>query len=293
MALDPRALEEKARKALQNASGGFSFFGGGKEDKLQNAAELFVQAGNAYKMEKLNKEAGKAFEQAAKIHREKLNEPDDAANIMVDAFKVYRKDDPEAAVRCINDAINRYTAKGNYRRAASHKENEGEVLEVEIGDRKRAMEAYSKAAEWYEGDGANALANKLWLKVADIAALEGDYYKAIENFEKVGFASLENHLMKYSVKEYFFKAGLCILATKDLVAARRNINNYRDKDPSFGGQREFQLLSDLIDAVEQGDQQVFTEKLYAFDQMSRLDKWKTEILVRVKNQIEEADNEFS
>lgn len=53
----------------------------------------------------------------------------------------------------------------------------------------------------YENDNAEALANKLWLKVADLAALgklyiydtlrpslpspESDYYKAIENYERV------------------------------------------------------------------------------------------------------------
>jgi alpha-soluble NSF attachment protein len=142
-------------------------------------------------------------------------------------------------------------------------------------------------------DLGHRLANKLWLKEADIAALEGDYYKAVQNFEKVADSSLENHLMKYSVKDYWFKAGLCILATKDLVSARRNLERYIEKDPSFAAQRECQLLSDLIEAIEAGNQEVFTDKLYAYDQMSRLDKWKTEILVRVKNQIEEADSEFS
>ncbi|KAK3304509.1 soluble NSF attachment protein [Chaetomium strumarium] len=292
MALDPRALEEKAKKTLQSASGGFSFFSN-KEDKYQNAAELYIQAGNAYRLEKMNREAGQAFEQAAKIHREKLNEPDDAANIMVDAFKVYKKEYPNDAVRCIKAAIERYQAKGNFRRAATHLENVAELLEVEVGDRKQAMEFYRQAAHWYEEDGAKALANKLWLKEADIAALEGDYYKAVQNFEKVADSSLENHLMKYSVKDYWFKAGLCILATKDLVSARRNLERYMEKDPSFAGQRECQLLSDLIEAIEAGNQEVFTDKLYAYDQMSRLDKWKTEILVRVKNQIEEADSEFS
>jgi len=133
----------------------------------------------------------------------------------------------------------------------------------------------------------------LWLKVADIAALEGDYYRAIDNYDKVAEASLNNNLMRYSVKEYFFKAGICILATKDLVSTRRNLERYREKDPGFAGTREYQLLVDLTDAVESGNQEAFTDKLYAFDQMSRLDKWKTEILVRIKNQIEEADNEFS
>jgi alpha-soluble NSF attachment protein len=137
------------------------------------------------------------------------------------------------------------------------------------------------------------LANKLWLKVADIAALEGDYYRAIENYDKVADASLGNNLMKYSVKEYFLKAGICVLATKDLVSTRRNLERYREKDPSFAGQREHQLLVDLSDAVEAGNQEAFTDKLFAYDQMSRLDKWKTEMLVRIKNNIEEADNEFS
>jgi alpha-soluble NSF attachment protein len=138
-----------------------------------------------------------------------------------------------------------------------------------------------------------SLANKLWLKVADIAALEGEYYMAIENFEKVADSSLDNHLMKYSVKDYYMKAGICILATKDLVSARRNLARYKEKDPSFASQRECQLLENLIEAIEAGNQEMFTEKLYTYDQLSRLDKWKTELFVRIKNQIEEADNEFS
>jgi len=104
----------------------------------------------------IDKEAGGAFEKAASIHRDKLNEPDDAANLMIDAFKVYRKDSPEDAVRCLEGAIKQYTSKGNFRRAASHKESQGEVLEVEIGDRKRALDCYDSAAQWYEGDNANA-----------------------------------------------------------------------------------------------------------------------------------------
>ncbi|KAK4154125.1 soluble NSF attachment protein [Chaetomidium leptoderma] len=292
MALDPRALEDKAKKALQSASGGFGFFSN-KEDKYQNAAELYIQAANAYRLERMNKEAGMAFEAAASIHKDKLNEPDDAANHMVDAFKVYRKEYPTDAIRCIKVAIERYQAKGNFRRAASHLENAAEVCEIELGDLKQAMENYGNAARWYEEDGAKALANKLWLKQADIAALQADYYTAVANYEKVADSSLENHLMKYSVKDYWMKAGLCILATKDLVSARRNLDLYVQKDPAFAGQREYQLLTDLADAIEAGNQEAFTDKLYAYDQMSRLDKWKTEILVRIKNQIEEADNEFS
>lgn len=40
----------QAQKQLQSAGGGFSFFGG-REDKYQEAADLFIQAGNAFKMQ--------------------------------------------------------------------------------------------------------------------------------------------------------------------------------------------------------------------------------------------------
>ena len=57
------------------------------------------------------------------------------------------------------------------------------------------------------------LSNKLYLKVADLAALQADYYKSIENYEKVAKSSVSNNLMKWSVKDYFLKAGMCHLAT--------------------------------------------------------------------------------
>jgi alpha-soluble NSF attachment protein len=101
-------------------------------------------------------DSGRTFEKAAQVQTNNLKELDDAANTYVDAFKVYRKDDPEAAVRCLNVAINRYCEKGNFRRAASHKENLGEILEMDLNDPKRALEAYETAAGWYEGDNASA-----------------------------------------------------------------------------------------------------------------------------------------
>lgn len=237
---------------------------------------------------------------------------------MIDAFKAYRKTDAQSAVRCVKVAIQRYCAKGNFRRAASQQEALAEVYEQELNDPKSALEACESAASWYEGDNAtayvfhvffapfeylraplwlisflNSLANKLWIKVADMAALEGDYYKAIENYEKVAAVSINNNLMKYSVKEYFLKAGICHLASGDMVATNRALEKYREMDPSFATQREHLLLVDLSEAVEAKSQEQFSDKLYQYDQMSKLDKWKLSMLVKVKDSIQEADDEFA
>ncbi|KAI6245553.1 putative vesicular-fusion protein sec17 [Erysiphe necator] len=292
MSQDPRALLQKAEKAVAGASGGFSLFGG-RQEKWENAADLYTQAANAFRLQKQNKEAGEAFEKCAAIQTDKLNEADDAANTFTEAFKVYKKGYPEDAARCLNVAINHYTSRGNFRRAATHKQNVAEVFENELGDMKRAMESYELAANWFENDNAEALANKLYLKVADIAALEGDYYKAIENFEKVSTASLNNNLMKWSVKDYFLKSGLCHLAVGDLVATNRALEKYRDLDPSFTSTREHQLLIELSEAVDAGDQEIFADKLFQYDQISKLDKWKTTILLKIKNSIEEKGEDFS
>ncbi len=85
-----------------------------------------------------------------------LKEPDDAANTLVDAYKAYRKDSPEDAARCLDVAINQYCAKGNFRRAATHKEALGDMFEKEVDDMKRALACYESAATWYDGDGATA-----------------------------------------------------------------------------------------------------------------------------------------
>ncbi|KAL9004834.1 MAG: hypothetical protein Q9188_002352 [Gyalolechia gomerana] len=292
MAQDPRALLQKADKAAQGAGGGFSFFGG-RTEKFETAADLYTQAANAFRMQKQGKEAGQAFERAASIQSSKLSEPDDAANSLTEAYKAYRKSDPEDAARVLSSAISHYASKGNFRRAATNQQNLAEIYEVELQDNKRALEAYEVAAGWFEGDNAEALANKLFLKVADLSALEGDYYKAVECYEKVARSSVSNNLMKWSVKDYFLKAGICHLASGDTVAISRALDTYRDLDPTFQSTREHQLLVDLAEAVEQGDQDAFADKLFQYDQLSKLDKWKTTLLLRVKEGIEEKGEDFS
>jgi alpha-soluble NSF attachment protein len=86
---------------------------------------------------------------------------------------------------------------------------------------------------------------------------------------------------------------LTFVVLQDLVAINRALESYRDIDPSFASTREHQLLVDLVQAIEQSDQEAFTDKLFQFDQLSKLDKWKTTLLLRVKGNIEETGEDFS
>jgi alpha-soluble NSF attachment protein len=137
-------------------------------------------------------------------------------------------------------------------------------------------------------------ANKLYLSVAELAGEEGDYYKAIALFEKVATSSISNQLLKWSVKEYLLKSGLCLLAVGDPVATTRGFEKYIAMDPTFGSTREYQVLVDLNEAVVTGDKDKFEDVLHAFHQTSgNLTGWKTTILLRVKGAIEEQGEDFS
>jgi alpha-soluble NSF attachment protein len=144
--------------------------------------------------------------------------------------------------------------------------------------------------------------------VADLAALAGDYPRAIDRYEAVARASLNSNLTKWSVKDYFFKAGACYLANKvfhcDFLAY------YRIRLPRkmpFNGSwnkilplpqlvsafffkyisyPEGRLYKDLTEAIEAADEDQFLDKLQAYDQMSKLDKWKTTIFLRIKEDMD-------
>ncbi|KAH9907997.1 TPR-like protein [Xylariomycetidae sp. FL2044] len=284
MAGDPRALLAKADKTLAGASSGFSFFGG-REEKYMNAADLYLEAANAFRFQNMSKEAGETFEKAASIQTVQLKEPDDAANTMTDAFKAYRNEYPADAVRCLEVAVNQYCRKGNFRRAAQHKENIGGVLESQLQDTTRALEAYETAAGWYEGDNATALANKLWLKVADLAGISGEYLKAAGLYEKIAERAVDN-IMRYSVKDYLLKAGMCYLALGDYVAVTKAITRYSQLDPTFEDSDECRLLNDLNNAIDAPDLDQFIDKLAEYDQKRKLDQWKTAILVKIRDNLE-------
>ena len=61
MAQDPVQLLSQADKAYSSAGSGFSFFGS-KTDKFENAAELYIKAGGAYRLQQAGREAGMAYE---------------------------------------------------------------------------------------------------------------------------------------------------------------------------------------------------------------------------------------
>uniref|UniRef100_A0A3P9LLE2 N-ethylmaleimide-sensitive factor attachment protein, beta b n=1 Tax=Oryzias latipes TaxID=8090 RepID=A0A3P9LLE2_ORYLA len=177
------------------------------------------------------------------------------------------------------------TPTGRFTIAAKHHISIAEIYESELVDIEKAIAHYEQAADYYKGEESNSSANKCLLKVGAYCAQLEQYQKAIEIYEQVGATTMDNPLLKYSAKEYFFKASLCHFIVDELNA-KIAVEKYEEMFPAFSDSRECKLLKKLLEAHEEQNSEAFTEAVKEFDSISRLDQWHTTLLLRIKKTIQ-------
>lgn len=281
----PARSSRELNTSSSSRQGGFSFFSSSSA-KYEEAHDLYVQAGNAYKIDKMWKESGDCFCKAAEMSL-KGDEKDDAANDFWTASKSYKKSNPELAVAALQKTIELYQQKGKFRQAADREKEIAGILQQEGGDLQGALEAYERAGDLYSSEDAQATANSCFKEAAEIAATLQQYPRAIKHFENVAQASLSSALTRYSVKDYYLKAALSWLATADVVSTKRALEQYTTQDPTFAGTREAKFVESITDAFDGGDSEAFTDAVAEYDRLTKLDAWKTGVLLAIKRQIAE------
>lgn len=282
--------DSKAREAVAKAEKklkGFGFFGMGRKE--EDAAELLEKAANQFKLAKNWMEAGQTFVKLADVHL-KLDSKHEAASSYVEAAKCFQKVDKHAALNALHKAIQYYTDIGRLGMAARNLRDAAETQEKQ-GMKEEAIDFYQQAAELFDGESSTSEANKCRLKVAQFSAELERYPQAVEIYEDVAKAAVDNNLLKYGAKGYLLNAGICLLCTGDDVAVSSALQRYDDLDISWSGSREQKLLQNLAEAFEQGDEQKFTDAVAEYDSLTRLDAWKTQLLLRVKKKLTSPDDE--
>ncbi|ELU41811.1 vesicular-fusion protein SEC17 [Rhizoctonia solani AG-1 IA] len=249
-------LRAKADKKFNSSTGWFS----SSSSKYEEAGDLYQQAANSFKIDKEFKEAGDAFMKEGEC-REQSGEKDDAANAYWNAAKAYNHlplTVASEAARALTMTITLLTKAGRFRQAADREKEIAQIYLQEKQDLGKACESFERAAEWYAQEDA--------MDAADLHAELGNYGHAIALYQKVADHSMTSALTKYSVKEYWLRAGLCALAMQDTVTVRRNMQLYGQKDVTFTSTREAKFINTLTDAVEAGDKEGFTNAVFEYDQ---------------------------
>lgn len=266
------------------AESGWSLFGGSKYEKIEG---LLENAFTCFRVAKAWDKAGDTGKRLAENKRKTDGEAA-AASAFVDAASAYKKSSPTKAIQCLETAVELYIRSNRLSMAARHSKEVAELYEAQgQGSEKEAMAWFEKASDYYASEGnASTSVNQCNLKLAEIAARLGEYERAIKLYEDVATASLDSNLLKYSAKGYFLNAGICHLNLEDESSIAGALVRYQDLDPSFEGSREHKLLEALAEAKSQGDTEAFTEACSEFDSLSRLDHWKTTLLLRAKKSMD-------
>jgi len=279
--------EEWMEKAAKKLKGGPLSFLGNSQQKFEDAAEMYAKAGNIYKGTKKWDLAGAAYVKAAECNIQSQNKNEAATNY-TNASSCFKKNSTPDSINCLKTAIEIYVDDGRFSIAAKLDKEIAELYEADM-DYEHAIEHYTAAAEKYEGENSTSAANGCLIKVAQYCAQLEKYEKAVEVYEDVAKKSLENNLLKWSAKDYFFRAILCYLAATDQVSAKRQLDKYQEMDYTLGGTRECKFLQEIITAYENYDVEAFTQAVVEYDSISKLDQWKTTILLRIKNHIKQED----
>jgi alpha-soluble NSF attachment protein len=277
--------QELRAEADKKSKGGGGFFArllsGPSYDE---ASELYVQAANQFKLAKDWQAAADCQSEAA-FCAQKLGSKSDEANHLVEAGNCMKRVSTAEAVKKWEQAVDIFNSDGAFGRSAKLLKSSAELLE-ESGEWKTCAEMYAKAAEFFEMDEygkSNLSACKI--KVAEYKARDGELYEAAQIYEKEGEKALGNTLLQYGAKDHFLKAGILHLAMGDSVTVEVSVDRYRSMDPKFAGSREGKLLDDLSKAFKANDVDQFIEKLGEYDDVTPLDAWKTEMLVKAKKHL--------
>ncbi|KAL3462902.1 vesicular-fusion protein Sec17 [Aspergillus heterothallicus] len=307
MGSDPRALLQQAEQALRGASSGWSIFGD-RSEKYENAVKLFENAGNAFRLQKLYKEAGQAFERAAQVQVTKLKEPDASILVLQEAFKAYRKGHPEDAARVQASLTERMMLNGAYSRAAMQQKDLAQMWE-DVDSQKyekdapacaleaseHALAAHEKAAELFDENNSPMLAHKHYIKVAELSALKGNYNKASDILMKQVDVHIKNEPLKPSMPKFFLGAAICQVATFDPVTAYNQIQQYqtRDKDLKsiYSKPDIWPILQMMVESVENKREEDFIQQVKYLQQRISLDDWHLQVLEKVVHKLQE--DEFS
>ena len=271
----------------------FGLFGG----KYDEALEKYQKAANLFKLCKKWEKAGDVFTAMANVNINKLKSVRDAARNYSDAANVYRKlSDTDKAIDAMKLAVDINTDQGNFNAAAKQEKIIAEICE-EGNNYEDAVEHYSLAADYFDTENSTSSANAMKLKKAHFSAHLKMYAEAIDIYEQVAKASVDNNLIRFSVKDYLFKAMLCHFAMfAEQSEDERNIEpsiaaheQYCEIDVNYEDSREGTLVQTVLDGVQNEDLNTIMKGIRAYDRISKLDHWKSSLLLKVKSLYEDDD----
>mmetsp|Transcript_6366 Transcript_6366/g.9661 ORF Transcript_6366/g.9661 Transcript_6366/m.9661 type:complete len:313 (+) Transcript_6366:131-1069(+) len=263
------------------------------EQKYEDGAELYQKAANAFKVGGFFQEAGEAYSKAANIYQNKLKNGMEASKNLTESGHCYKKVEPKKAISSYRNSIEILCDSGRLTQAARLSKEVAEIFENDEDAAEDsavlAIESYQQAAELYEMEQQKSQGSQCLAKVAELSSAAKnppDYIRAADIYETLGKNCLDSNLLKYNAKGHFLHCALCHLANKDSVGASQAMSRFSSLDYTLRESREGKFANELIECVDSGDSEGLATACFEFDRISKLDPWKTTMLLAIRKGLE-------
>ena len=212
-------LEKRAAKTQKG-----SFFGNmmkGKQDRADDAKELYLQAANCYKLQDDIESALRCYLKCIECEESEQ----DAAPHYRAAADCVKESDMDMYMKYTQKALDLYSLAGRISTSATMAKDCAQMME-ENYNFEEAIVMYQKAAQLYGMDNQSTQSSQMAVKALDlkIASKQWDQLPDIINqYNKIAKKYLAVPILKSSAKQFLFMHTLCFLAMDDMVGAKKAI----------------------------------------------------------------------
>jgi len=255
--------------------------------KFEDATHAYQRAAEAFRIAEKWQEACDAYSKAADIQL-RLSCPEEAATFSAEAAEIIERVNPADAIVFYRNCISLLCEVGRFGTAGRIQRKLAEMYEADrnFDD---AIDQYRQASDYYLGDNEVAQSDLCLVKVAYYQGLMEEFDDAAIIYADVGFRCLDNNLLRFNARDYFFRSGLLMIAAGPLAFNRlkRKMMDFKTADPSFAYSRECLFLENMLVLYHSSDIHAFADHVYNFDNVSHLDSWCLEMLYEIRNLVQD------
>lgn len=123
------------------------------------------------------------------------------------------------------------------------------------------------------------------LEAAAMRVELAQFGEASQLYEAVAHEYVGNNLLKYSAKDLYMNALLCVMATGDTTSAMAKREEFRSSDVNFEGSRQDKLVSECLNAMLGSNPEDFATAVADWESLTKLDAFRVKLLLAAKDSI--------
>lgn len=193
-------LMAEANKKAKSATGLLSRLSGTSSVNSDDARELFIQAGNAAKAEANYPISVEAYQRALELSTEDYEK----AQMYEAISSSYKMFDLPQAVAPLTRAAELHMSQGKWTMASQILEKVAELYE-QMNDHENVMKCLKEAYRFLKQEGQKASANRVQKKMAEILAVEHQFFQAQQEYEEMAEKSKDDGMLKYNAKDFWLR----------------------------------------------------------------------------------------